>query len=212
MAPRVNYVSNQAKQFLGRKINSEVAFLTHYNGVTRFKQNFRSHVYSVNNLDLTQYFQTHSVNYSNNNPRCPFKVAAKTAEEHVNSYKCCLESSRSQHRETLGSKPEYQPGGAQEKLGSLKPVQSGRSVQEMPSGRMECERSLLGARAWGDWDAPRLSPENPGQPGPREPGSAHLQRPQQLLREPPPMPPGRQQRHRPDPQPRHCRPSRLASR
>lgn len=93
-----------------------------------------------------------------------------------------------------------------EELGPFKPVHSSRSVQEMPSSRMECARSLLGARTWGSWNAPWVSPENPGQPGPREPGSAHLQRPQR----PPPMPPGRQQRHRPDPQPRHCQPSRLA--
>lgn len=89
VAPRVtrdvNYVSNQAKQSLGTKINSEVAFLTHYNGVIQFKQDFRSQVYSVSNVDLTLYLQTHSLNYSNSNPRCPFKVAAKTAKEHVNS-------------------------------------------------------------------------------------------------------------------------------
>lgn len=119
---------------------------------------------------------------------------------------------RSQHRETLGSKPEGHPGGAQVKLGPLKPLNSGMSVQEMPSGRTACERSLLRARAWGTrgWDELRVSPGNPGQPGPHEPGSAHLQRPQQLLRGPPPMPPGRRQRHSPDTQPRHCRSSRLA--
>lgn len=91
MTPRVNhgdvnYISNQAKQFLERKINSEGAFLTHYNGVTQRKQDFRSHVYySVNNLDLAQYFQTHSLNYSNSNSRYPFKIAAKTAKEYVDS-------------------------------------------------------------------------------------------------------------------------------
>lgn len=42
-----------------------------------------------------------------------------------------------------------------------------------------------------------------------QPGVAHLQRPQQLLRGPPPMSPGR---HRPDPQSRHCRPSTPAGR